>query len=355
LGKYGKVIISLLISAVSLFVVLHKINWTALAQAVENLDLRMMAAAIAVFMMTFVVRTFRWKVLLAPAKEIAYRRVFSVLFIGYMANNVLPARLGEIVRAYVLGQKEGVRKSTTLATIFIERIFDGLSLLFILGAILVAHTMGWISMQHDFPANVKYASLFAAAGFVGAFGFVLALEFWPGLTAILAGLMRRFAPERVAEKLVSILHAFAEGVSCLRSVKTLLLVFGASLVVWAIEGTTYALMGQAFHMTIPARAYFITMVIVNLGAIIPSAPGALGVFQLFCLVSLAMFGVPKELAVAYGLVLNVAEYLPVTLLGALVLAREGLRFNSVMKQEGDGDPEPSGPAPEPQPIGGTPL
>jgi hypothetical protein len=355
LGKYGKVIISLLISAVSLFWVLHKVNWPDLVKAVVTVDVRLAAAAIAVFMTTFAVRTLRWKVLLAPAKEIRYRRVFSVLFIGYMANNVLPARLGELVRAYVLGQKEGVRKSTTLATIFIERIFDGLSLLFILGAILVAHTMGWISMQHDFPDNVKWGSLFAAAGFVGAFGFVVALEFWPGLTQILAGLIHRFAPERVAHKLEGILFAFAEGVSCLRSFKTLVVVFGSSLLVWAIEGTTYLLMGQAFHLPIPARAYFITMVIVNLGAIIPSAPGALGVFQAFCVISLSMFGVNTTLAAAYGLVLNVAEYLPVTILGALVLVAEGLRFNSVMSHAADGDAEPAPPPPEPQPVGGSPL
>ncbi|MDB5097256.1 MAG: putative rane protein [Cyanobacteria bacterium RYN_339] len=350
MGKYGKIVISLLISAVSLFAVLHKINWQALGTSVSHLDLRFLAAAVAVFLTTFFVRTLRWKVLLDPAKRISYRRLFAVIFIGYMANNVLPARLGELVRAYVLGRKEGVRKTTTIATIFIERIFDGLSLLFILGSILVAHTMGWISMAHDFPASVKWASVFAGFAFVGAFGFVLALEFWPGLTQILTGLIRRFAPESVAHKLESILLAFAEGVSCLRSFKTLVFVFGASLLVWGIEGSTYALMGQAFHLTIPARAYFIAMVIVNLGTIIPSAPGFVGVFQFFCMISLAMFGVPKEVAVGYGLVLNVSEYLPVTLFGVMFLAVEGLRFNSVMNREGEGDAEIAA-APEPLPVG----
>jgi uncharacterized protein (TIRG00374 family) len=350
LGKYGKIVISLLISAISLFAVLHKIDWAKLEVAIANLDIRYLAAAIAVFLTTFFVRTMRWKVLLDPSKVIAFRRLFSVIFIGYMANNVLPARLGEFVRAYVLGRKEGVRKSTTLATIFIERIFDGLSLLFILGSILVAHTMGWISMAHDFPSSVKWASVFAGLAFVGAFGFVLALEFWPGLTQLLTGMIRKFAPESVAHKLESILLAFAEGVSCLRSFKTLVFVFGASLLVWAIEGSTYALMGQAFHLTIPLRAYFIAMVIVNLGTIIPSAPGFVGVFQFFCMISLAMFGVPKEVAVGYGLVLNVAEYLPVTLLGIMFLAAEGLRFNSVMNREGEGDTEPASPPQEPQPV-----
>jgi uncharacterized protein (TIRG00374 family) len=338
LGKFGKFAISLLISGASLAVVLHKVKWADLFASLANLNLGFLAAAIAIFLTTFTVRTLRWQVLLNPAKPIAYTRLFGVIFIGYMANNVLPARLGEFVRAYVLSRKEGVRKSTTLATIFIERIFDGLSLLFILGSILVAHQMGWISMQHDFPHSVKVASIFAGLAFVGAFGFVAALEFWPGLTQLLTSLIQRFAPERIAGKLVSILQAFAEGVSCLRSWKNLLIVFGASLLVWAIEGSTYALMGQAFHLEIPLRAYFIAMVIVNLGTIIPSAPGFVGVFQFFCMISLAMFGVPKEVSVAYGLVLNVAEYLPVTMLGIIFLAAEGLKFNAVLNPDAD---EPS--------------
>jgi uncharacterized protein (TIRG00374 family) len=268
--------------------------------------------------------------------------------IGYMANNVLPARLGEFVRAYVLSRKEGVRKSTTLATIFIERIFDGLSLLFILGALLVAHETGWISSQHDFPASIKVAGLVAGVGFLGAFGFVAALEFSPGFAGLIERLILRFAPANLAPKLTSILGAFVEGVSCLRSWKTLVFVFGTSLAVWSIEGTTYALVGQAFHLEIPLRAFFIAMVIVNLGTLIPSAPGFVGTFQLFCWISLGMFGVPKEVAVSYGLVLNVSEYLPVTLLGIMFLAMENLTLKTMVQADPEADAVPApagGPAP----------
>lgn len=330
-------LIGLALSAFCLYLVFRKIDIAALGQALARLDWALLLAAIAVFLTTFIVRTFRWQSLLTPTKPVPFRRLFGVIFIGYMANNVLPARLGEFVRAYVLSRKEGVRKSTTLATIFIERIFDGLSLLFILGALLIAHELGFISAEHEFPASIQLAALGAAVVFVGAFGFVAALEFSPGFGGTLAKLIHKFAPATIAPKLESILGAFVEGVSCLRSARRLAFVFGASLLVWAIEGSTYAMMGQAFHMELPLRAFFITMVIVNLGTIIPSAPGFVGTFQLFCWMSLGMFGVTKEAAVSYGLVLNVAEYVPVTLLGIMFLAMENLTLKTMVAPANEGD------------------
>lgn len=343
-------LIGLALSALCLFLVFRKIDVALLGQALASLDYRALVAAICVFMTTFVVRTVRWRALLRPTKPLAHKRLFGVVMIGYMANNVLPARLGEFVRAYVLSRKEGVRKSTTLATIFIERIFDGLSLLFILGALLVAHETGWISSQHDFPASIKLAGLVAGAGFVGAFGFVAALEFVPSFPGFLTKLIHRFAPERLAPKLEGILGAFVEGVGCLRSWKTLVFVFGTSLMVWTIEGTTYALVGQAFHLDLPLRAFFIAMVIVNLGTLIPSAPGFVGTFQLFCWISLGMFGVTKEVAVSYGLVLNVSEYLPVTLLGIVFLAMENLTLKTMVQENAEPEADPVLASGAPAPI-----
>ena len=342
-------LIGLMLSAICLYLVFRKIDLAALQAALTSLDWRMLVLAVLVFMTTFFIRTLRWQSLLNPTKGIGYGRLFGIVMIGYMANNLLPARLGEFVRAYVLSKKEGVRKSTTLATIFIERIFDGLSLLFILGALLLAYETGMITGDHDFPASIEYFSILAGFGFAGAFGFVLSLEFFPGFAGFLTRMIHQFAPAKLAPKLEGILKAFVEGVACLRSWKSLLFVFGASLSVWAIEGTTYALMGQAFHLDLPLRAFFIAMVIVNLGTIMPSAPGFVGVFQFFCVLSLGMFGVSKEHALSFGLVLNVSEYLPVTLVGILFLGLMDLTLKTMMQQEGEPDPGGTAPLQSPMP------
>ena len=331
-GKKGN-ILGLLLSAVCLYLVFQKVDMDRLWASLASLNYGFLAAALAVFLTTFLVRTTRWQSLLSPTKEVPYRRLFSVIFIGYMANNVLPARLGELVRAYVLSKKEGVRKSTTLATIFIERIFDGLSLLFILGAFMLAYETGAITLDAPLPGWVTKAGLFAGAGFLGAFGFVLTLEFFPKSADWARGLIQKFAPAKIAGKLEGILGAFVEGVSCLRSFPRLLFVFGASLLIWGIEGTTYFLLGEAFGMQLPIHVFLVTMVLVNLGTIIPSAPGFVGSFQLFCVMALGLFGVSKEVGLSYGLVLNMGEYLPVTLLGIAFLAAENLNFKTM--QGGD--------------------
>lgn len=326
-GKKGN-LIGLLLSAVCLYLVFRKVDLQALWASMAALRYGYLLAAVAVFMLTFVVRTLRWQALLQPAKEIPFGRLGAVLFIGYMANNILPARLGEFVRAYVLGRKEGVRKTTTLATIFIERIFDGLSLLFILGLLMLAHKVGLISNR--LPPQLVTGGLLAALIFLGAFGFVAALEFVPGMETLLSNLIHRFAPAKLAPKLGSVLSAFVGGVACLRSFKRLVFVFATSLVVWGIEGSTYSLMGRAFHMHQPLTAFFVTMVLVNLAAIVPSAPGQVGTFQFFCVLGLGMFGVAQVVALSYGLVLNMAEYLPVTVAGIGFLLAENLTFQAVL-------------------------
>lgn len=333
-GKKGN-LVGIALSLVCLFLAFRRVDFNQLMASLGSLNYAMLAAAIAVFMTTFVIRTARWRVLLNPAKEMPFRRLFSVIFIGYMANNVLPARLGEFVRAYVLSKKEGVRKTTTLATIFIERIFDGLSLLFILGCLILAHKAGIIS--NTLPHNVIYGGLAASVVFLGAFGFVAALEFFPAFGEFLGAMIRRFAPAKLAGKLESVLGAFMGGVRCLRSFKHLLFVFSASLGVWGIEATTYCLMGRAFHLTQPLTAFIITMVFVNLASIVPSAPGQVGTFQLFCVLGLSIFGVAEAQGLSYGLVLNIAEYLPVTLLGAMFLMLENLSFNAVLHPDEEGE------------------
>ena len=200
-------------------------------------------------------------------------------------------------------------------------------------------SMLWIS--NTLPAQIIWGGLAAGVIFLGAFGFVAALEFFPAFGEFLGRMITRFAPEKVAGKLHSVLEAFIGGVRCLRSFKHLLIVFSTSLVVWGIEGTTYSLVGRAFGMELPLTAFFVTMVFVNLASIVPSAPGQFGTFQLFCVTALGMFGVSAAQGLSYGLVLNVAEYLPVTLLGILFLTLENLSFKTVMHP--DQEPEESPP------------
>jgi uncharacterized protein (TIRG00374 family) len=336
------------ISIVALWFVLRGVDLAETADVLSHADLRWIALAALFSSSDLALRALRWQRLLRPIAHVRYPPMLGYLLIGYLANNVLPARLGELVRAFVLSKKEGVRKTTTIATIFIERIFDGLSLLFILGLLILAHKAGIIS--NTLPLNVILGGAAAGVVFLGAFGFVAALEYFPAFGQFLSTMIRRFAPEKLAGKLESVLGAFISGVGCLRSFKHLLFVFAASLAVWGIEGTTYCMVGRAFHLTQPLTAFFVTMVFVNLASIVPSAPGQVGTFQLFCVLGLGIFGVSEAQGLSYGLVLNILEYLPVTLLGVVFLAIENLSFNAVLHPDREGE-EPVSAETTPAPVG----
>ncbi|MEB3198747.1 MAG: lysylphosphatidylglycerol synthase transmembrane domain-containing protein [Candidatus Sericytochromatia bacterium] len=333
-------LIGLALSGICLFLVFRKVDTTRLLASLSGLNVGYLLAALGVFLSTFLVRALRWKTLLSTSQALPTRQVLGIVMIGYMANNLLPARLGEFVRAYVLRVRTGIRKSTSLATILVERIFDGLSLLFILGALLLAHKLGWLSLKHDFPDSIQWAGGFAGAVFVSAFAVLLALEMHAPLGDTIRGLLRKWLPDGLATRLCELLDAFVEGIGCVRNAGVMAFVMGASLLIWSIEGVTYALVGQAFHLELPLRAFLITMVIVNLGTLIPSAPGFIGTFQLFCWISLGLFAIPKETAVSYGLVLNLLEYLPVTIIGVACLLAMNLSFRSVVR--GQNQPEPEG-------------
>lgn len=331
-------LIGLALSALCLFLVFRKVDWGKLGQALASLQWSWLAAAVAVFLTTFLIRTLRWQLLLAPAGRVPTRQLGQVLMIGYMANNVLPARLGELVRAYVMGNLARIRKSTTLATILVERIFDGLSLLFMLGLVLAALGLGWLGASTQLPAWVTQAGLVASAGFLGAFGGVALLALWPAAAGWGHLLIERWAPARLGARLHEMLDAFVGGVVALRSPKRLAAVFAASLLIWSIETTTYALMGQAFGLGLAPHAFLVTMVLVNLGTIAPSAPGFVGTFQALAVVSLGLFGIDHDRALSYGLVLHLSEYLPVTGIGLGAMVALNLSFAQVMHA---GDEAPS--------------
>lgn len=338
-------LIGLALSAICLFLVFRKVDWTKLVAALGSLQWSWLALAIGVFLTTFIIRTLRWQLLLAPAGHVPTKKLGQVLMVGYMANNVLPARLGELVRAYVLGQMSGIRKSTTLATILVERIFDGLSLLFMLGLVLAAIGMGWLGQSTQLPPWVTQAGLFASAGFMGAFAGVALLALWPQAATWGHSLITRFAPERLSERLHEMLDAFVGGVVALRSPKRLIAVFAASLMVWSIETTTYALMGQAFGLGLAPHAFLVTMVLVNLGTIAPSAPGFVGTFQALAVVSLGLFGIDHDRALSFGLVLHICEYLPVTSIGLAAMVAMNLSFQQVMHAGDEAEASPGGTAP----------
>jgi hypothetical protein len=264
-------------------------------------------------------RTWRWHYLLRPLKPVSLTTLWPVVVIGYMGNNIYPFRIGEIIRAYVLKKKEEVSISASIATILVERIFDGLvMLLFVfIGLPLVPGLPGWL----------RQTIILASLAFFGALIIFLIMAARPATSRKLyQWAFRRFLSDNLQPKFLALADRFMEGLSSLSSLRDILMVFVTSVVVWLLETVKYWFVMYAFGFSV---SFFVLMLmngVVNLATTLPSAPGYVGTFDTPGIEVLKVFGVDPAVAAAYTLVLHAALWLPITMLGIYYTLRESLSW-----------------------------
>ncbi len=279
---------------------------------------------VAVYFIGVGVRTWRWHYLLKPLKEVSVPRLFPVVVIGYMGNNVYPARAGELLRAYVLKRNEGVSVSASLATVIVERIFDGLvMLLFVFVGLPLAPFL-----TDSLRATVIIGSL----AFFGALIVFLIMAARPVLAArIYNPLIDRLVPARFREPLRGFIDRFMTGLAALRDLRHIVMVFFTSILIWLLETVKYWFVMHAFNFEVSFFALMLMNGVVNLATTLPAAPGYIGTFDTPGIAVLVAFGVVAERATAYTLVLHAALWLPITLLGFYYMARESVRWSDFAK------------------------
>lgn len=295
-------------------------NFGAMLSSLDHASYWVLIPAVAAYFVGVWLRAVRWHFLLRPVKPIASARLFPVVVIGYMANDVLPARLGELVRAYVLGEQEGVPKTTTLATIVVERLFDGIAML--LFVILVGLLV---------PLDSQITQIFrvAAIVFVTALIVLFGIGSSPERAIWLVQQGERLLPAKLEGRVANLAERFIEGLDCLQSVPLSAMIFLLSIGAWLCEATMYFTLAQGFGLGLGFPAYMLTAAVANLGAMVPAAPGYIGTFDFGALASLRLFGANPGDAAGYVLVLHLALLLPVTLLGLVFLWRSNLSLRTV--------------------------
>jgi uncharacterized protein (TIRG00374 family) len=259
-------------------------------------------------------RTWRWHYMLRHIKRIPLLRLFPIVVIGYMGNNVYPARAGEVLRSYVLKRKEGVPVSASLATVVLERLFDGLVML-----LFVFVTLPFAPLPPVYSALVTgFSVLFGVALLV-----FFAIAARPARMSVLyAWLVDRLLPARLRPRVHGLFDRFIVGLQSLRSPRDLALIFLSSTAIWLTETTKYWFVMQAFPFHVPFFVLMLMTAVVNLFTSLPSTPGYVGTFDAPGIAVLVAYSVPKAIATGYTLVLHVALWLPITALGALFMLLE---------------------------------
>ncbi len=293
----------LLLSLIFVVLVLRSVDWSTFPNYLMRFSVLDLLVLIVIYLLGFIVRGLRFSVLMPG---MGFYRSTAGVFVGYAANNVLPARLGEFARAHVVGLGTKTKRATVLSSVFIERIFDGSAIVFLL--ILGAHEL-------DLPSWARSITNVGIFLFASMFFVILLLARYRSV------IEERLVPLRFK----SLAEAFLSGFSlAARSIPVLGSVIVLSLAVWVVEAGMFYYGARALEFELSFRSSLFVLGIVNLGVLIPSSPGNVGTFQYFAVLALSVFAIGSTESTAYAVVLHACQYLPVTLIGFLALPVFGM-------------------------------
>lgn len=310
------------VSVFFLAILLRSMDGRKLLEAFRQMDWRFMAPAVAATMFSYFMRAYRWKLLLAGEKKTALGNCFTATIVGYMANNLLPARIGELIRVYLLGEREAIDKGTVLASLVLDRLLDGLSVLCILVATLV--TLRFPGEEEGVRAALVTGGYVTFAAYLGLVAFMLLLKRSASAAVRLAGKLLKPFPACVSDRAIPLLGSFIGGLRLSfrpRSIAALVLV---SAIVWAFAIWPIDLALRSFDIALPLAASLFIMILLVIAVMVPASPGYIGTYHYACFKALAVFGVTGEKALSVALVIHAVNFFPITLLGLYYLVRDRL-------------------------------
>ena len=294
-----------------------------MANALADANYWWFAPAIGLWFVSAWFRSLRWRYLLRPIADLPTRTLYPVVVIGYMANNLLPARTGELVRAYIMGERHRLSLMATLGTISVERLFDGLVLL------------AFLVFVGAFVGLSEELTILAIAMSV-IFVILLAVSLYVASSAeraqrVIEALVR-FAPTRVRDRARGWAGAFVAGLEALRSPSALAAVVVTSTVAWALEATMYFMVGVSFSLGEAFPIYLMVAAAANLAISVPSTSGGIGPFEALAKETLVFVGVGASAAAAYAVALHALLLLPVVAAGLVFLWAINLSLGEALRR-----------------------
>ena len=314
--------LGLLVSAFFLALLLWQVDRDELGGALRDVRPGWLLLAAPVYLGALWTRAWRWRLILRPHLQLGGRDAFALLMIGYAANNVLPVRAGEVVRAGLLQRDHGARWSVGLGTIVVERIFDGLVLTSFL-VVTVALAGG--------NAVLRALAVAGAAGFLAASMLIVLLAARPRAGTAVTRALLRFAPAGLRSRASGWLEGFVGGLIGLGGGRSWALVTGATAAAWGLEAATYWLVGRAFGLGLDAPLYLGVTGAANLAIAAPSTAAGVGPFEFFAREAATVFGADTATATAYALALHALLIVPLTLVALLLLWRRGLGLRTLAR------------------------
>jgi uncharacterized protein (TIRG00374 family) len=273
---------------------------------------------------TYMLRAFRWQYLLLPLGRPHYLECLKTTVIGFAASTLLPARAGEVIRPYLLAKHEGFSATATFASVVIERLLDMLAVLFLFATFVVFFASGLTSTDPAVYSALKVGGLAAFAATLVGLVIMMVLAPHPERLERWALRIERILPAKFALAVAGFVRAFVEGLAVVRQPGRMAVAMVLSFPLWLSIALGIWATSRAFHIEMSYPGAFLMMTILVVGVAVPT-PGAVGGFhEAFRIGATVFFATPNDRAVGAAIVLHAMSFVPVTIAGLILMAREGL-------------------------------
>ncbi len=312
------------IAAVCLYFVFRDINFHELLQTAAKIRWGWIPIAVVLDLLAYVCIACQWKLVLRPVGTLPVRKLAQAIFAGRFANDVLPVHVGYVIRIYLVSHWMGAEIAKVIPSLLVERLAEALCL-----AVAIAFTACFLSL----PTEVVRTG--EVLGGVFAAGSVL-------VVLMVRRKRRRFEPgaerswlKRELLKLIQFVERLADGVRSIGTSRLLPLMLGMTSLKLLIQGLAFTSILWAYHFDLSFGVTVAVFLIATVGMSLPSTPASAGVFQLFCVAGLTLFGISKVAATGFALLAFVVLTLPLALTGFFALAQSGMTLRDVRTKAGE--------------------
>lgn len=330
--KTAKKIIGLVLSILFLWLALRKVDWERVPAVLSAVDWRILPILFVSISIEYLVRAVRWRYILHP-RNVPFRHLYGGLVLGYMFNNIFPARAGEFIRAWYLSRKGHASISEAFGSVVMERLLDGIC---VVSFIAFAVT--------NFPVSTAVRSGgYTAVTFYGlVFLVILLLQFRRNWIDPVSDFILSPLPAAWRDRAYKLRDSFIGGLSLVRHPKPLWTAIILSILAWTVSvGSSYISI-RMFQLPIGLDGTLLLIAVLSLGAMIPSSPGMIGIYEYCCIIALSdMLGLPREVAVAFGLATHFLTYIYILIVGLAALTLENLHLADLESAASSEDTQPA--------------
>lgn len=324
-----RTVLLLLVTFGLLALFLRNVSLAEVARQIRGANLLLLTAGTFFTVVTYLVRAWRWQMLLAPIGATHFSTAFRTTIIGFTANFLLPARVGEFLRPYLLARQEHLNPASAFATIVLERLIDLLTVLLLFGLFVVFFDRTMQTTEGATYQAVKTGGLTAAAAAVAGAAVFFVLAGHPERLARVVDRLVRVLPDRAGVFITHLARTFATGLAVMRQPVHLVRALVLSVPLWLSIAMGIWLVTRAFHITMPFPGSFLIVALLTVGVAVPT-PGSVGAFHYAYRVGVtAFYGATNDQAVGAALVLHAISFIPVALLGVLFMVQDGLQLSGL--------------------------